>query len=230
MSGQLHRAYVYPPDSIRRETDSRWTRTVFFEVPWGHTGSRGAYLQQLLASVWHVDAQLLDDCIENIHTERELLDGASFGEPKLGDLCLLASGCGGTTWPAVGPDRVHYESAENIDLFVSPRNAARIHAALQRIECMRLQQERGGAVDTKSPALIVQAAKDEIAQAAVCSKAAGHGPILQVNLRLPYHSHADDILVDGAKLSPATLRALKQLKTPVIRRARPAKAAEGGAA
>jgi hypothetical protein len=236
----LTRAYVYPPDSVTRSSASR---TVFFDVPTRDT-NRGAYLVQLLATLWGVDAGELEGCVESIRDEFDLAhDSYGGNDLNRGDLCLLESGAGGSF--GVGPKGIHYAAAGEVDLYVSPRHAQRIRAALQRVEFMRRQAERGD--DPSAPQWTVGQARDEILAAELpervsdwasretldreAKKLDAQGPILRVPMRRAGEAWPAEILVDGAQLAAATLAALKRLKgVEVIRRARPAPKPEDGCA
>lgn len=214
----LYRAMVCLPETL---SSSLHERIVFFETPTLAT-QPAAHLTQLLATLWHIPPGDLDPCIYNVYSERELLDSHAFGPADSGNLRLLETGCGGDVAPAVGAERIHYAAARDIDLFVSPRNTARIHAALEAIELLRNRAERHRPDEKDAlAAAIVTGARDEILDAVVASlKLSGtHGPILRVTIRRPYGVYPEEVLVDADKLSTPTRRALKQLGAPVAKRA-----------
>lgn len=100
-------------------------RFVFFEEPYDFVQRSNAgaaeVLEKLLALAWSADTTgwCEDGYIYNIARERNVL-GQGMGE---GDTRLLEIGWGGTP-------RIHYAKAEDVDLFVSPRQLKRLRAVL----------------------------------------------------------------------------------------------------
>lgn len=146
-SGQLHRAIVSLPPRLCPDRRLQ-ERIVFFEVQLGH--HPGTYLERLLAITWCVNTRgwLDDGLIYNFDSARERLAGGSYGSEATGELRLLEVGCGGGfSSGAVGPEFIHYARARDVDLFVSPRVAARLRALLDDVEALYRAAEpsqRGG--------------------------------------------------------------------------------------
>jgi hypothetical protein len=155
--GFLYRAFVYPPTHICARSELN-TRVVFFEGPYDRSKAL-RHLEQLLGLAWCMDTADWGQCyIENLSSERELLNEYGWAGPDAGDLNLFTTGCGGEVTPAVGPDRVHYAQREDIDLFVSPVVRARLDAAMTRIDALRaswggttVQLRRTGASSARQP-------------------------------------------------------------------------------
>ncbi|MFZ3120053.1 MAG: hypothetical protein WA159_17265 [Variovorax sp.] len=123
----LFRAFVSLPAELCQRDRPLQERTVFFEAEYDYaqqsnTGAARA-LEQLLALAWGVDTTgwCEDGLIYNIWRDRELLDNA-YGDDSDGDKRLLEIGC--------GPEGICYAKAADVDLFVTPRNHARLDAAL----------------------------------------------------------------------------------------------------
>lgn len=133
-SGTLHRAIVSLPLHLCEPNRPLQDRIVFFEAP--HGARCDKHLETLLAAAWCEDTT--DWCergfIYNINTARELLRDWSIGNQASGDLRLFETGAGGDCAPAVGPDRIHYARAADVDMFVTPRVAARLRATLAHVE------------------------------------------------------------------------------------------------
>ncbi|WP_321944894.1 hypothetical protein [Burkholderia cenocepacia] len=119
-TGTLYRAFVVLPDALRRSPGSFDERTVFFEVPRGK--DEAAHLEQLLAHAWCVDTRgwTEDGAIYNIYSAAELY--ADKTDPAV-DLRLLDIGGGPD---GVGPTKAYYARTPDVDLFVTPRVAARL--------------------------------------------------------------------------------------------------------
>lgn len=126
----LYRAIVSLPNGLCERDRSMQERIVFFEGPYDlmQRSNAGAaeVLEKLLALAWSADTTgwCEDGYIYNITRERDVLD-ESMGE---GDTRLLEIGWGGTP-------RIHYAKAEDVDLFVSPRQVGRLRAALVATAC-----------------------------------------------------------------------------------------------
>lgn len=122
----LFRAFVSLPAELCERDRAPQERTVFFEAEYDYVQHSNAgaarALEQLLALAWGVDTTgwCEDGLIYNLWRERELLDNA-YGED--GDERLLEIGWGGMP-------RIHYAQRTDVDLFVTPRNRARLDAAL----------------------------------------------------------------------------------------------------
>ncbi|RQX90169.1 hypothetical protein [Burkholderia stagnalis] len=119
-TGLLHRAVVALPDNLC-EPGRYGERIVFFEAP--RSADAAAHLEQLLAAAWCVDTRdwTVDCFIYNLHDARELVERA-FGHAATGELRLFEIGGGPD---GVGPDRLYYARAGDVDLFVTPRACAR---------------------------------------------------------------------------------------------------------
>jgi hypothetical protein len=141
--GFLCRAFVYLPNHLR--TPERAERTVFFDVP-ARTILRAEqyrHLAKLLALVWDapVDAMLEEGVIYNLVAERDLLNDHAMGAIETGDLRLLEIAWGGSD--GIGPQHIHYQRREHIDILCAPRNTQRLQKALAQVEA--LYATKGGA-------------------------------------------------------------------------------------
>lgn len=133
----LFRAFVSLPAELCQRDRPLQERTVFFEAEYNYaqqsnTGAARA-LEQLLALAWGVDTTgwCEDGLIYNLWRERELLDNA-YSEG--GDERLLEIGC--------GPEGVTYAKAADVDLFVTPRNRARLDEALNATTALNSEQRQ----------------------------------------------------------------------------------------
>lgn len=138
-NGILHRAIVALPSCMVGADRPLQERVVFFEAP--SEFAAAAHLERLLASAWCTDTTQWAERghIYNVEAVRERLHderSSSFAEPAAGELRLLDTGCGGDGPGAVGPDRIHFARAADVDLFVTPRVAERLRALLAQIEAM----------------------------------------------------------------------------------------------
>jgi len=141
-NGVLHRAIVSLPQHMTERDRPLQERIVFFEVPASHR-SRGAFtssgsgehLERLLATAWCIDTTnwCENGYLYNINTAQELY-GNAFGHEATGELRLFETGCGGETFPAIGPGRIHYARAGDVDLFVPPRVVTRLRELSDVIE------------------------------------------------------------------------------------------------
>lgn len=97
---------------------------MFFEAR--RIADAAAHLERLLAAAWCIDTQ--DWCepgfIYNVRPIGELTERPGVAATR--ELQLLEIGWGG----GVGPDNAHYARAEDVDLFVTPRVAARLRELL----------------------------------------------------------------------------------------------------
>lgn len=135
--GQLHRAYVSLPAHLTEAERPLQERVVFFEAPAGVKPWQ--HLEALLRAAWCEDTT--DWCergfVYNVTSARELFDeGASCSEPPARihgyDLRLFECGWGGRD--GIGAEHIHYSRTVDIDLFVTPRVAARLQIAMAEIE------------------------------------------------------------------------------------------------
>ncbi|WP_124920364.1 hypothetical protein [Burkholderia stagnalis] len=124
-TGILHRAFVALPDILCEPGQVAQERTVFFEAP--SLASAATHLEQLLAAAWGVDTRDWTErgFIYNLVDSRELVERAA-GAAAAGELRLFEIGA--------GPDRLYYARAADVDLFVTPRVAARLRALLAIVE------------------------------------------------------------------------------------------------
>lgn len=142
----LHRAYVSLPDRMCESGRSLQERAVFFEVP---DGARAwEHLEGLLRTVWCEDTTdwCEDGAAYNVRSARELFEENSSIAPLLrnqNDLRLFESAWGGRD--GIGPEHIHYSRACDVDLFVTPRVAARLTAAMVEIERLYAVQSGGAA-------------------------------------------------------------------------------------
>jgi hypothetical protein len=129
-TGVLYRADGALPDALCRSRDAYDERTVFFEAPRGK--NEAAHLEQLLSAAWCVDTQgwAEDGVIYNIYSATEL--HARNTDP-VAELGLLDIG-GGTD--GVGPNKAYYARPSDVDLFVTPRVAARLGELLTIVESL----------------------------------------------------------------------------------------------
>ena len=141
---RLHRAYVGLPDRMCENGRCLQERVVFFEVPDG--AKAWEHLEALLRAAWCEDTTdwLENGAIYNVRSARELFDENCSIAPLLrneNDLRLFESGWGGRD--GIGPEHIHYSRACDVDLFVTPRVAARLTLAVVEIE--RLYATQAGA-------------------------------------------------------------------------------------
>ncbi|RRH82310.1 hypothetical protein EH244_27050 [Variovorax beijingensis] len=133
----LYRVFVGLPAFMCERDRPMQERTVFFEAPYDYASGSNAgaaeVLEKLLTLAWGVDASgwCEEGFAYNLRRAREILDEA-MGE---GDSRLLEIGWG-------GPERISYARAEDVDLFVTPRQNKRIRAALEQSLAVRFQAAR----------------------------------------------------------------------------------------
>lgn len=127
-TGTLYRAFVVLPDALCRSRGTYDERTVFFEAPRGKDVA--THLEQLLAHAWCVDTQgwAEDGAIYNVYSAAELY--ADRTDPAV-DLRLLDIGFGPD---GVGPAKAYYARTPDVDLFVTPRVAARLRELLAIVD------------------------------------------------------------------------------------------------
>lgn len=131
----LHRAIVALPPQLASVHRTLQERVVFFMAPHGvHAASR---LAELLSLAWNIDTR--DWCergyIYNVDSARALVAQNATVAPCSAlatALLLLETGFGGAD--AIGPGGQHYARAADVDLFVIPRVAEQMHAALHYVE------------------------------------------------------------------------------------------------
>ncbi|WP_457425623.1 hypothetical protein [Roseateles sp. P5_E7] len=130
----LHRAFVSLPDALTSRDRPLRDRKVFFEAPLN--ADRHAYLEQLLASAWCTDTTDWADrgYIYNCESAYDMASASFAAGDDVGDLCLFETGAGGDM--GVGPERIHYARAADVDLFVPPLTADRLRSTLEIIERM----------------------------------------------------------------------------------------------
>jgi hypothetical protein len=123
-TGTMYRAFVVLPDALCRSHGAFEERTVFFEAPRGV--DEAAHLQRLLAHAWCVDTQnrAEDGAIYNLYSAVEHY--ADKTDPAI-DLRPLDIGAGPD---GVGPTKAYYSRTPDVDLFVTPRVAARLRELL----------------------------------------------------------------------------------------------------
>lgn len=132
----LQRAIVSLPPLLHEPERPMQDRIVFFEA---YSDERASRLEQLLSLAWRIDATGWSEqgWIYNFSSAYERLhEGLSFLDKSHGDLCMFDTGSGGDLPFAVGPDRTHFARRADVDLFVTPRLAARLLRALDVIEAM----------------------------------------------------------------------------------------------
>lgn len=132
--GWLCRAYVGLPPELTRQAHSQVTeRLVFFEAP--KLENLGAYLENLLEHLWQTPGDRLD--IYNAYHVDAWMRERAFGEEATGELRMLEGGFGSD---GVGADGIRYHRPhDEIDLFVTPLVAERLHALLAQVEAMYKQ-------------------------------------------------------------------------------------------
>ncbi|RQU52923.1 hypothetical protein DF143_32630 [Burkholderia cenocepacia] len=103
---------------------------MFFEAPRGK--DEAAHLEQLLSAAWCVDTQgwAEEGAIYNIVSATELYARNTDPTAELG---LLDIG-GGTD--GVGPNKAYYARPSDVDLFVTPRVAARQRELLAIVDSL----------------------------------------------------------------------------------------------
>ncbi|WP_334022030.1 hypothetical protein [Burkholderia orbicola] len=129
-TGTLYRAFVTLPVALCPLGTTYDERTVFFEAPRG--SDEAAHLEQLLARAWCVDTRGWgeDGTIYNIFSAAELYESKT--DPAV-DLRLLDIGGGSD---GVGPAKAYYARTPDVDLFVTPRVAARLRELLAVVDQM----------------------------------------------------------------------------------------------
>jgi hypothetical protein len=149
LPSRLHRAIVALPAGLCSDHRALQERIVFFE-----TGAPYpcATLEMLLSELWHVEAIGWGErgfiYVSSAHDR--LHGGESFAEPEDGDLRLFDTGIGSELC-GVGASRIHYARRADVDLFVTPRLAVRLNAALDRIEALyAAEPARRAAVDQEA--------------------------------------------------------------------------------
>lgn len=130
----LHRAIVSLPDALTSRDRPIQERRVFFEAPRGEHPSR--HLEKLLALAWGVDTARWAEWgyIYNVDDAYALASDSFAAGDDTGDLCLFETGCGGDI--GIGPQRIHYARAADIDLFVTPAKAERLRSTMAYIELL----------------------------------------------------------------------------------------------
>lgn len=133
-NGFLYRAVVSLPQNMTERDRPLQERIVFFEVL-GSKSDLGTHLEKLLASAWCIDTNgwCESGYIYNIHSVQDMYQYA-FGDETTGELRVFETGCGGED--GVGHNRIHYARAGDVDLFVTPRMAARLHELLDMIDTL----------------------------------------------------------------------------------------------
>ena len=135
--GSLHRAVVAVPDPSALRPYAE--RIVFFEV---HTSvSPCAHLESVLALVWGIETAhwCEDGGIYNIRSASEMARDCWAGAADSDGLYLFEIGAGGED--GLGPGRVHYARAADIDCFVSPLLASRLQQVLWTVEALHADQD-----------------------------------------------------------------------------------------
>lgn len=132
----LHRAIVAVPDISSTRVYAE--RVVFFEA---NIDKAGSQLQQILALVWGVDTTnwCEDGSIYNVNSASELERDSWAGKIDGDGLYLFETGCGGAK--GIGPGRIHYARAADVDCFVSPRHAKRLQRGLWIIEALYADED-----------------------------------------------------------------------------------------
>lgn len=130
--GALHRAIVDLPAALAQPDRPLQSRVIFFEAPDGHRAKE--HLVKILSTAWCMDASELDrqGLITSVLSAAEILHLSTLN--VAGDLVFFVTGAGGESIPAVGPERVHYARAHDVDLFTTPPVADRLQEALRLIE------------------------------------------------------------------------------------------------
>lgn len=134
-NGVLCRAVVSLPSHMAAPDRLYEERYVFFEAD--DIERAGRYLETLLSNVWCIDTTGWSDkgYIYNIFSVQELKrNSLSIAD---NDLQLLETGSGKD---AIGPDRIYYASADQVDLFVTPLVAKRLREALDAIELLHIEK------------------------------------------------------------------------------------------
>lgn len=135
--GSLHRAVVAVPDPSALRPYAE--RQVFFEV---HTSvSPCAHLAKVLALVWGIETAHWCEHggIYNIRSASEMARDCWAGTADSDGLYLFEIGAGGEN--GVGPGRVHYARAADVDCFVSPLLASRLQRVLWIVEALYADQD-----------------------------------------------------------------------------------------
>jgi hypothetical protein len=133
--GTLYRATVCVDEVFGESPDEPQERFVFFEVP--PLVDPGLHIEKLLTAAWCIECAdwLERGQIYGVETGQSLL-ASSYGAVDTGELSLFEIGAGGGPDEAIGPDRIRYARAHEIDLFVSPRVASRLQQHISTIEAM----------------------------------------------------------------------------------------------
>lgn len=129
-NGHLHRAVVALPDAMGERDRGYQERIVFFEAP--RLADFAGHLERLLAAAWCIDTRGWCErgFIYNIRSLGELMERPAVGATR--ELQLLEIGWGG----GVGPDNAHYARTDDVDLFVTPRVAARLRELLAIVDTL----------------------------------------------------------------------------------------------
>lgn len=110
-------------------------RFVFFEAP--PLVDPGLHIEKLLSAAWCIDCSTWIERgrIYGLETGRALL-ASSYGAVDMGELSLFEIGAGGGPHEAIGPDEIRYARLHEVDIFVTPRVAARLQQHISTIEAM----------------------------------------------------------------------------------------------
>jgi len=140
-NGILHRAVVALPPLMVRGDDAFEERIVFFESPDSMQSAK--HLESLLSVAWCVNAEnwCENGYIYNVRSIHEL-KVETFSSDSTTELYVLETGRGGNGITAIGPDRIHYARESQVDIFVTPRVAARLHELLEAVEILLVDEPR----------------------------------------------------------------------------------------
>lgn len=131
-NGILYRAMVSLPTFMTDSDRPLQERVVFFESD-SMTGC-GVYLESLLARAWCIDTAnwCEREFIYNVFSVDDLRRNSLCSGPS-NDIQLFEIGAGVM---GIGPNKIHYARAHDVDLFVSPRVARRLRDALDTIDVL----------------------------------------------------------------------------------------------
>lgn len=141
--GQLFRARVCLPITMIEEFEPIMDRMVFFVAL--NANERTAIIEALIAKAWNIDTNgwVDDGCIYDVTPVAAIRSHSRFPAPA-SDIQLFEDGLGGDMDQAIGPERIRYARARDVDLLVSPPISSRLHDALDAIEVLFAEQANKG--------------------------------------------------------------------------------------
>lgn len=141
--GRLFRARVCLPVEMIEEYEPLMDRMAFFEAP--SADQSALIIEALIAAAWCLDTKgwVAEGQIYGIQPVANIRSRSYIPGPA-SDLQIFEDGLGGDINQAIGPERIRYARARDVDLFVSPPVANRLHDALDAIEDLFAEQAKQG--------------------------------------------------------------------------------------